>query len=151
MPQRTLRELRQARELRDAEIRNLVAKALHRGARTQDIADALKISRSTFWRRYTDELRRDDQPNPRSWELQSDRLANASSSGLVRSARKEMTVAEPVPAGSDVSAGTYKCTRCGYQLDVDSTRHLPPCPSCNNGQWQTLSGGDSVNDPYPDR
>jgi DNA invertase Pin-like site-specific DNA recombinase len=51
MPQRALRELRQARELRDAEIRRLVAKALQRGARTQDIADALKISRSTFWRR----------------------------------------------------------------------------------------------------
>jgi AcrR family transcriptional regulator len=60
MPQRALRELRQARERRDAEIRQLVAKALYRGARTQDIADALKISRSTFWRRYTDELRRHD-------------------------------------------------------------------------------------------
>jgi hypothetical protein len=42
MPQRTLRELRQARELRDAEIRQLVATALHRGARTEDIADARK-------------------------------------------------------------------------------------------------------------
>lgn len=76
MPQRALRELRQVRERRDAEIRQLVAKALHRGARTQDIADALKISRSTFWRRYTDQLQRDDQPNPRSYELQSDRLGH---------------------------------------------------------------------------
>jgi len=25
-------------------------------------------------------------------------------------------MADPVPAGSDVSAGTYKCTRCGYEL-----------------------------------
>ncbi|HJS93806.1 MAG TPA: helix-turn-helix domain-containing protein [Solirubrobacteraceae bacterium] len=66
MPQRALRELRQARERRDAEIRQLVAKALYRGARTQDIADALQISRSTFWRRYTDELRRDGQPTPRN-------------------------------------------------------------------------------------
>jgi hypothetical protein len=33
-------------------------------------------------------------------------------------------MADPVPAGSDVSAGTYRCT---------------------------LSGGDSVEDPYPDR
>jgi DNA invertase Pin-like site-specific DNA recombinase len=62
IPQRALQELRQARERRDAEIRQLVAKALRRGARTQDIADALKISRSTFWRRYTDQLRRDEQP-----------------------------------------------------------------------------------------
>ena len=39
-------------------------------------------------------------------------------------------MAEPVPAGSDVSAGTYKCTNCGYELEVGSTKHLPPCPSC---------------------
>lgn len=64
---------------------------------------------------------------------------------------KEVTVADPVPAGSDVSAGTYRCTQCGYELDVMSTQHLPPCPSCTNGTWQTVSGGDSVDDPYPDR
>jgi rubrerythrin len=64
---------------------------------------------------------------------------------------KEKAMAEPVPAGSDVSAGTYKCTECGYELQVGSTDNLPPCPSCHNGQWNTLSGGDSVDDPYPDR
>jgi hypothetical protein len=42
-------------------------------------------------------------------------------------------MAEPVPAGSDVSAGTYKCTNCGYELQVGSTDNLPPCPSCQNG------------------
>ena len=56
-------------------------------------------------------------------------------------------MANPVPAGSDVSAGTYKCTNCGYELDVDSTKNLPPCPSCQYGEYETLSGGDSVNDP----
>lgn len=60
-------------------------------------------------------------------------------------------MAEPVPAGSDVSSGTYKCTNCGYELGVTSTKHLPPCPSCGNGHWDTLSGGDSVNDPYPNQ
>jgi lipopolysaccharide biosynthesis regulator YciM len=60
-------------------------------------------------------------------------------------------MAEPVPAGSDVSAGTYSCTNCGYQLSVDSIRHLPPCPGCSHGKWNTITGGDSVNDPYPDR
>lgn len=60
-------------------------------------------------------------------------------------------MAEPVPAGSDVSAGSYECTECGYELSVDSTRHLPPCPSCSNGEWYTLTGGDSGDDPYPDR
>ena len=60
-------------------------------------------------------------------------------------------MADPVPAGSDVSSGTYQCTNCGYQLQVGSTKHLPPCPSCGNGHYESLSGGDSVNDPYPDR
>ena len=60
-------------------------------------------------------------------------------------------MAEPVPSGSDVSSGTYRCTSCGYDLDVASTKHLPPCPSCGNGQWHTESGGDSVDDPYPDK
>jgi hypothetical protein len=60
-------------------------------------------------------------------------------------------MADPVPSGSDVSAGTYKCTNCGYELQVESTSSLPPCPSCSNGSFATLSGGDSVNDPYPDR
>ena len=60
-------------------------------------------------------------------------------------------MANPVPAGSDVSSGTYSCTSCGYDLSVQSTQHLPPCPKCGNGQYNTRSGGDSVSDPYPDR
>jgi predicted nucleic acid-binding Zn-ribbon protein len=60
-------------------------------------------------------------------------------------------MAEPVPAGSDVSAGTYKCTNCGYELEVGSTQHLPPCPGCENGTYATVSGGDSAEDPYPRR
>jgi hypothetical protein len=60
-------------------------------------------------------------------------------------------MAEPVPAGSDASAGTYACTNCGYTLDVQSTGSLPPCPQCQNGSWETRSGGDSADDPYPDR
>jgi predicted Zn-ribbon and HTH transcriptional regulator len=39
-------------------------------------------------------------------------------------------MADPVPAGSDVSAGTYRCTDCGYELSVASTKSLPPCPDC---------------------
>ena len=61
------------------------------------------------------------------------------------------TMAEPVPTGSDVSAGTYKCTNCGYELQVGSTKNLPPCPSCHNGQYDTVTGGDAAADPYPDR
>jgi Zn finger protein HypA/HybF involved in hydrogenase expression len=60
-------------------------------------------------------------------------------------------MANPVPAGSDVSAGTYRCTTCAYELDVSSLDHLPPCPECGNGEWTPVSGGDSVKDSYPDR
>jgi predicted nucleic acid-binding Zn-ribbon protein len=60
-------------------------------------------------------------------------------------------MAEPVPSGSDVSAGTYRCTNCGNELKVGSTGHLPPCPSCGNGEWNTVSGGDSADDPYPNQ
>lgn len=37
-------------------------------------------------------------------------------------------MSDPVPAGSDVSAGTYKCTNWGFELDIGSTQHLPPVP-----------------------
>ena len=59
-------------------------------------------------------------------------------------------MANPVPAGSDVSSGTYQCTNCGNTIDVGSTKHLPPCPECGNGEWETVSGGDAAGDPYPD-
>jgi predicted nucleic acid-binding Zn-ribbon protein len=59
-------------------------------------------------------------------------------------------MANPVPAGSDVSAGTYKCTNCGNTIDMSSQTHIPPCPSCGGGEWETVTGGDSANDPYPE-
>ena len=37
-------------------------------------------------------------------------------------------MADPVPSGSDVSSGTYRCTNRGYELEVGSTKHLPPLP-----------------------
>jgi predicted nucleic acid-binding Zn-ribbon protein len=58
-------------------------------------------------------------------------------------------MADPVPAGSDVSAGTYRCTNCGNQIDVSSVESLPPCAKCGNGEWNTVSGGDSAKDPHP--
>jgi hypothetical protein len=50
-----------------------------------------------------------------------------------------ITVAEPIPAGSDVSAGTYRYTNCGNELEVQSTQSLPPCSNCNNGEWRVWS------------
>jgi AcrR family transcriptional regulator len=49
--------LRAVQERRDEEIRRLVGEAVRAGIRSQDIAAALGISRSTLWRRYADELR----------------------------------------------------------------------------------------------
>ncbi len=46
-------------ERHDAELRTLVARAVESGARTQDIADAVGVSRSTLWRHYRSELLRE--------------------------------------------------------------------------------------------
>jgi len=57
-------------------------------------------------------------------------------------------MANPVPAGSAAWAGTYRCTNCGTEIDLGSTKHLPPCSSCGGeGQWETVTRGESVNDP----
>jgi transposase-like protein len=45
-------------ERHDVELRGLVASAVKAGARTQDIAEAVGVSRSTLWRHYRDELLR---------------------------------------------------------------------------------------------
>jgi predicted RNA-binding Zn-ribbon protein involved in translation (DUF1610 family) len=60
-------------------------------------------------------------------------------------------MANPVVAGSDVSAGTFRCTSCGTQLEVGSTKHLPPCPSCGNAEFEDVSRGDSPHGLYADR
>jgi AcrR family transcriptional regulator len=48
----------------DEDLRRLVAEAARAGARTQDIADAVGVSRSTLWRRYRTELHRDGAADP---------------------------------------------------------------------------------------
>jgi hypothetical protein len=57
--------------------------------------------------------------------------------------------AEPIPSGSDVSAGTYRCTECGEEIKTGSVKSLPPCPQCSNNSWEAISGGDAAGDPYP--
>jgi AcrR family transcriptional regulator len=52
--------LRAAHERQDEEIRRLVGEAVRAGIRSQHIAEALGISRSTLWRHYGDELRGPD-------------------------------------------------------------------------------------------
>jgi hypothetical protein len=56
-----------------------------------------------------------------------------------------------IPVGSDVSAGSYQCVNCGYELGVQSVVSLPTCPKCEGPySWKALTGGDSKKDPYPD-
>ena len=58
-----------------------------------------------------------------------------------------------VPYGSDVSAGTYECADCGYQLSNQSKSSLPVCPNYDKSEhsqkcWQVMSGqGDAPDDP----
>jgi uncharacterized CHY-type Zn-finger protein len=60
-------------------------------------------------------------------------------------------MATQIPVGSDVSAGTYTCGNCGYELGVQSVTSLPPCPNCEGPYaWQAQSGGDAAKDPYPE-
>jgi AcrR family transcriptional regulator len=47
-------------ERHDADVRRLVIQAVRSGARTQDIAEAVGVSRSTLWRRYRAEIQRGD-------------------------------------------------------------------------------------------
>jgi transposase-like protein len=55
-----LGELRSLVQRHDDELRQLVMTAVRAGARTQDIAEAVGVSRSTLWRRYRTELLRGD-------------------------------------------------------------------------------------------
>ena len=60
-------------------------------------------------------------------------------------------MASPVPIGSDVSSGTYRCTNCGNEIKVQSVQSLPPCPSCGGpNDWEAVTGGDAAKDPHPD-
>jgi CRP-like cAMP-binding protein len=63
--ERVLRELRSVSQRHDAELRVLINKAVEAGARTQDIAEAIGISRATLWRRYSAELQRGESRRAR--------------------------------------------------------------------------------------
>jgi transposase-like protein len=53
-----LDELQTLCERRDEEVRAKIAQAVDAGARSEDVAQAIGVSRSTLWRRYRRELSR---------------------------------------------------------------------------------------------
>jgi predicted ATP-dependent serine protease len=55
-------------------------------------------------------------------------------------------MADPLTAGTDIAAGTYVCTTCGYVLSVPCEKHLGPCPDCHNRHWLTQHGGEAERD-----
>lgn len=60
MSEPVLRELRAVCNRHDAGLRTVISKAVEAGARTQDIAEVMGISRATLWRRYGAALQRDE-------------------------------------------------------------------------------------------
>lgn len=64
---------------------------------------------------------------------------------------------DKIPTGSDVSSGTFQCSRhADMIITVPSVSSLPPCQKCvQEGvptKWKRLTGcGDAKNDPYPNK
>ncbi len=59
MSERILRELGEVCERHEADLHALIGQAVSEGVRTQDIAEAMGISRATLWRRYASALGHD--------------------------------------------------------------------------------------------
>jgi len=60
-------------------------------------------------------------------------------------------IAQPTPPESDARSGTYRCTNCGYEVDVPFLRPLPLCAECSGPtMWEVVIGGDCARDLHPD-
>ena len=59
-------------------------------------------------------------------------------------------MSDPIPAGSDVPAGTFSCAQCGFELMIVAPTHMPPCPNCANDEWTTVTAPDVADDPLVD-
>jgi RNA polymerase-binding transcription factor DksA len=44
--------------------------------------------------------------------------------------------ASTVKTGEVVSSGTYRCTRCGNEIEFKDEGHVPPCSVCTNTTWK---------------
>ena len=36
--------------------------------------------------------------------------------------------------------GRYKCSQCGFELNLKKGQLVPPCPRCGAGQYEESSG-----------
>jgi hypothetical protein len=52
-------------------------------------------------------------------------------------------MSDPIHIGSEVPAGTYRCTNCSYELELSADKHLPPCPKCSGPQEWTATTGSN--------
>ncbi|GAA3696973.1 hypothetical protein GCM10022204_11120 [Microlunatus aurantiacus] len=55
----------------------------------------------------------------------------------------------PFPAGSEAAPGPYRCSSCGYPLDVVPGQPLRPCRSCHGRFWVRV-GEQTIADLYDD-
>lgn len=42
-----------------------------------------------------------------------------------------------VKTGEIGKAGTYRCTKCGNEIQLKHEGHLPPCSVCTNDEWRS--------------
>jgi hypothetical protein len=59
-------------------------------------------------------------------------------------------MANPITAGSDVSAGTYRCTNCGNTIDMSSQTHIPPCRPAAEGSGRRSAAATASTTRTPD-
>lgn len=57
------------------------------------------------------------------------------------------SMALTLPAGSDAAPGPYRCSSCGYPLQVVVAQQLAPCWCCHGRFWE-LVDDHTKPDPY---
>jgi isocitrate dehydrogenase len=63
------------------------------------------------------------------------RLLGATGSALQNLSRKS-EAALHFNSGEITAAGTLSCTKCGQKLQLKSSAHIPPCPSCHGTEFR---------------
>ncbi len=43
-------------------------------------------------------------------------------------------------SGEVCSAGTFSCARCGHEMHLSKTGHIPPCANCHHGEFFRVVG-----------